>query len=167
MIELSLKLIDRLIDLARTRADSRQKKFVIMDKLYKDLATVHADYLEVFQAAQAELRQGVPPSTVARHLDDQRRKLWPLRDALKAMAEVFEADDAFHSGRPFFSAINAYLPTSGTSLTVLVGAFDPPDRPALPERALRILNDTTSEISVRWKVVSTEYAKAWSDSAAR
>src|SRR5262245_5997246 len=86
MLELLLKLIDRLIDLTKYRAERQAKIFAeIFDPVFEDLERVHANYLAMFDEVLRSLPDVGPTPT-----DEQRAQLRANAERLRQQRIEFE-----------------------------------------------------------------------------
>lgn len=86
MIELLLKLIDRLIDLEKYRAERMDKTFrEILEPIFNDLMLVHSDYVRMFEEVQDKLA-AIPDLTV----EDGKNRLREIAESLRRQRLQFE-----------------------------------------------------------------------------
>ncbi len=86
MIELLLKLIDRLIDLKKYRAERMDKTLhEILDPIFNDLMSVHSNYLRMFEEVQEKLA-AIPDLTT----EDGKKKLREIAESLRRQRLEFE-----------------------------------------------------------------------------
>src|SRR5688572_7737743 len=109
MLDLFLKLIDRFIDLAKSREEANVKRFALVKEMYEELEPVHADYLQMFEKVSAGLDRGDDIAVVARALQLERVVFEPARQKMLTVAEVLFKDENLGKYRDFFSAVYRYF----------------------------------------------------------
>lgn len=132
MIELILKLIDRIIDLKKYRDERFRKTFDdILDPLFKDLEAVHGNYIRMFEGVDAQLaaipdlesRPGrIRLREIAESLRQQRLEFEPVRVKLAAMNHelgqlIYGTDPKLDnpSVKEFVASVLRYLPRGNVS----------------------------------------------------
>jgi len=161
MLDLFLKLIDRLIDLKRLRGRRDAKTFdTMVQPVFADLTRIHQTYLEAFTNCLDALRR--PESTtaeVARDLlaegikcEAQRRRVVVLAGELETRCEPAEM-------RRFFASVRAYFFRSGVRLGTHFS-----ETLALTERGskpivVEAVEATLEHIRTHWESVCRDYAE--------
>jgi len=171
LLELFLALIDRVIALAKTRSEDRERWLAVITPLHQQLITVHADYLSFFTQARTDLRNGVAVRAVLDSLIERRLRLEPLRHSLRAMESVRAQDSSeWSKGRTwFFMALGQYLRSAdegsgaGSVASPLINVVERMLRRGLSEPELRrdfelMLSETLETLRTRFDSVAVAYA---------
>lgn len=129
MIDALLKIVEKLTELLKARQQLRERQFErLVAPLFKDLQTVHQDYLEMFTACRKALVEGDDLSIVAEHLMAERLVREALRASIRALAESFARIDQLGQFSEFFLKVHSYfLPSellTGSVATDLLRQMD-------------------------------------------
>ncbi|GMV25575.1 MAG: hypothetical protein AMXMBFR58_16060 [Phycisphaerae bacterium] len=115
-----MTILDKLMELLKLRSERRHEAFKeYVDPLFVDLATVHKNYLAVFEQILEQLRERPQPADVVRDLViDKKREFEALRVQLNSFAQVYkeqsEAGLIPSDAREFLQAVLDYFgATSG------------------------------------------------------
>jgi hypothetical protein len=94
-IDLLLRLIDRVIDLKKYRTERLHKTYQdVLDPLFKDLMSVHGNYIRMFEEVLEELEAIPDPESeegkkrlleIAESLRKRRLEFEPVREKLAAI----------------------------------------------------------------------------------
>jgi hypothetical protein len=187
MIELLLKLIDRLIDLKKYQAERLHKTFQdILDPLFNDLLSVHGNYIRIFEEVQEQLAT-IPDLTsddgkkrlleIAESLRQRRLEFEPVREKLAAMTRELggglygkgpkmkspEAQEFVAVVLQYFPRANLTTHTSRSSALVEAlrgGAAITPTQVDSYGRGLpELVESTIQDCRERWSAVCGSYAK--------
>ena len=127
MLELILSVIDRVIVLARGRVEGRRQLYrEAIDPLFLDLVSVHSDYVRVFteiesiSATEDIFSPNSPPGAdplgeddalqaVKNLVNERRLQLEPVREKLKALAEVLSSEELPREEVALVRAIGQYF----------------------------------------------------------
>ncbi len=127
MLDALVKIIDRLIELAKYREERFRRIFdKLIEPTYEDLTIIHSDYLEMFQTVYDLLpteKANSAAYTMQMHkakqfLIEKRKKFAPDRVRFEATARALwlKHDAVSNTVWPFISAILHYLLFNNRSL---------------------------------------------------
>jgi hypothetical protein len=187
MIEILLKLIDRIIDLKKYQVERLQKTFRdVLDPLFNDLLSVHGDYVRMFEDVRAELTAtGILSGEARQHklleiaesLRRQRLEFEPVRDKLTALTRelrsgIYAGSLSFEcpEADEFVAAILQYFPRADLStrtsrssvllVAIQTGAIITAAQVTRDGKSLPELVDATIEdCRQKWQSVCDAYAK--------
>lgn len=171
MIDVAIRIVDRLIALVQANNEQRRAAFEsLVQPTMVDLELIHGDYLEMFEGVRRDLREAAGPSTANQALRDAADRLGaarlqnePLRRKLRQLSEVLRSSDSLPAA-PFASTCCAYL-VSGTEegtlssvvLRALHAGAGSADAIALRDRLLPRMLQNLREA---WNDVCKAYAEA-------
>ena len=93
MLELVLKLVEKLTELVKLRQDAKARQFTDgVASVYREMEAIHSNYLTIFESALFELRKGTGFGAVAESLVTARVEHEALRRTMRAIVEVIHAD---------------------------------------------------------------------------
>ena len=187
MIELLLKLIDRLIDLKKYRAERLYKTFQdILDPIFNDLMSVHSNYLRMFEGVEEQLK-ALPDldsedgkrglREIAESLRRRRLEFEPVREKLAALTR--ELGGGLHGLPPkigpaeaqeFVASVIQYFPVGNITnrssrSTVLVMALrgaaeiTPAQVDRYGQSLPELVTSTMNDCREKWSSVCDSYAK--------
>lgn len=187
MLELLLKLIDRLIELKKYRAERLEKTcHDILDPAFADLSQIHGDYLNMFEQVREELDAiGAPSSSegrrhlleIAERLRRRRLEFEPVRQKLSALCvelgtTLYERKVSLGSDQidQFIAAVIRYFPTARivatksratTLLAAIQGAAAvTPEQIDRDGKSLpELVQSTIDDCRDRWQDVCNSHAK--------
>jgi len=154
MLDLFLTLVDRLLDLAKTREKGRDKWVALITSLHKELITIHSDYLAFFERAKADLSAGTPVREVLNRLIERRLPNEAARRTLRAtfyelQSAHFEQENQFMN---YVSTVHEYMSLAGTGATCSSAATSIIDE---VERRLE-WGDSEADVSATFSELLTE-----------
>lgn len=187
MIELLLKLIDRLIDLKKYQAERLHKTVQdILDPLFNDLLSVHGNYIRIFEEVQEQLA-AIPDLgseagkkrllEIAESLRQRRLEFEPVREKLAAMTR--ELSGGLYGQRPkmaspeaeeFVAGVLQYFPRaelgthkSRSSVLLMALRGSAAITSAQVDRFGRslpeLVESTIADCRQRWSAVCDSYAR--------
>ena len=111
MLELFLALIDRVLALAKTRSESKDKWLDVITALHSELIQVHSNYLSFFERARLDLANGTSVREVLDRIRERRLELEAVRHSLRAVSKELVAATAGGAGYRiyFFIKLSEYL----------------------------------------------------------
>jgi hypothetical protein len=122
MLDLLLKALDRLNDLAKIRSKRKRARF---DEIYRpsfdELQAVHKDYLDIFTTLLSKLPTNMENSAHSQdsvrdardYLVRRRTELEPARRKIRALWDVMSDETIPPSERDFLQSISHYLFSGG------------------------------------------------------
>ena len=187
MIEVLLKLIDRLIDLKKYQTERLHKTFQeVLDPLFNDLLAVHGNYIRIFEEVQEQLTAIPDPGSeegkkklleIAETLRRRRLEFEPVREKLTAMTrelggsvygkgpklESPEAEEFVAGVIQYFPRANMVANTSRASALVMAIRGGAAITAAQVDRYGRSLPELVAfhikDCRDRWSAVCDSYAK--------
>lgn len=184
ILESVIKVVDRLTDLLKYRHGRRKELFTaIIEPLFNDLLTMHADYMKMFDDCSQQLSHNEVPIQQIAELLRQRRQVYEgLRIKSRAIINSLATADFEPEAKSFLEAAAYHIPDgrlgpimstpSGMLLSRLYKSsgilIDTPpsavnsrnsDRAALRDLVVTTTNETRS----RWGSICEEYirVKMW------
>ena len=117
MLDLFLALVDRLLDLAKSRSANREKWVATITSLHKELTAVHSDYLVFLENARRGVEAGTPVRDVLRTLAERRLQYEAARGTLRAtVAELREHTLGQQNHfTDYLLSVDAYMRAAGSS----------------------------------------------------
>jgi hypothetical protein len=104
MIDASITVIDRLVQLLTVRERNREKQFLnIIEPLYQDTQAIMGDYTALFVELISQLEQDHDIPEIIRWIEARRMAFLPLRVKVRAFLDTFdsreqESMDRFQKG---------------------------------------------------------------------
>jgi hypothetical protein len=166
MLDLTLKLIDRLIALFRERDMNARKIFQDhIEPIYRQMGEVHQDYQSTLRQAEEQVSRSTMQKT-QKFLEGKRRALEHLRKEIHALGEEFPkgARERFpEEARVFYRCCIAYFHAQAAErfsgyrgyYTLLVDS-DFADKTQFASK----LKEVISHSDKAWDELSSAYAKA-------
>ncbi len=180
MIDLIIRLIEKLLELLKHRNQFRNKQFAeSIDCVFQDLKVIHQDYLQMFTTCLGQLRVEKELSEVTNSLllnrlehEAMRRSVSSLADSLAQNKKLEEFEHFFIEVRNYFSS-NGSFPTD-TRSSILLGEIERCVREQqfgefvsseFSEEEIRqflsqLVQSMLSDIRSSWLKLSNLYAKA-------
>jgi hypothetical protein len=184
MVELILKVIDRLIDLLERGKKAKRAIFSDhIEPLFSDLALIHADYI----AAMTEISEQVQSLSLRDlkvEMEKRRQTLAPLRAKVTALTHAIHDCDFDEPIRRFAVAAIGYfdlttaeekilaqhqidprgVPASAFTLSsslldLLMSDFDEDSAESTPRELLSRIDQIRVGIADRWSVLTVAYAQ--------
>ncbi len=116
MVDVLIKLLEKLIELAKHRKEVEEKPFALLiSPLYSNIEKIHRDYLRLFESCHNELKSGVQFEVVAKHLAADRIEQEALRCSVIAFAESYQHNPRLNTYKDFFFEVELYFVTYGMS----------------------------------------------------
>jgi hypothetical protein len=162
MLDLFLRLIDRLIDLKRVQGRRDAKTFEsLVQPTFADLTVIHQAYLEAFtNCLNALARPETTTAEVARDLLTEATKGESMRKKIVVLARELETSCETVEMRRFFASVSEYFSRSrvrfGTHFSEAIALTDVGTKYVV-ERALR---STLKHIRAHWEKVCRAYGAA-------
>ena len=162
MLELFLKLIDRLIELTRVQGRREAKTFeALVEPVFADLTTVHQTYLDAFTKCLALLER--PESTTgeaARELLSEATRCEASRRRIVVLGKELSTHCDQAPMREFFDSVCAYFSRSGVKFTThfseAIALTEHASKPVVVEA----VNVALTHIRTHWEAVCRTYARA-------
>jgi hypothetical protein len=170
LLELFLALIDRMLALAKTRSESKDKWLEVITALHSELIQIHSNYLSFFEQARLDLARGTSVREVLERLKERRLELEAARRSLRAVGKelaVAKAGSAFHRVY-FFAKLSEYLSAAADGPVHSSAALNVVDRmetalslgheeKVLADDFQHILAETLSLLRTRFDDVASAY----------
>jgi hypothetical protein len=121
----ALRIVEKLTDLLKFRHEQRREFFTtVLEPLFADLSTMHADYLRMFEACSSQLRDdAIPLRDIGRTLARQRVEYEALRIKIGSFIEALSFSKKLASPyREFLQSVAFSMP-DGRLAQVVVGSF--------------------------------------------
>jgi hypothetical protein len=135
MLDTFLKLIDRLIQLAKLRTDRRKNVFSeIYKPLFAEMEKIHLDYITTFSACLRQIDDEAFIRNIIATIDEKRIPLLPAREKVKSYVTAMRPADGHETPELTFAKSIAHyfaVPIPWFSRASAVGA------------AMRLLEDPT------------------------
>ena len=175
MIDVLIKLLEKLIELAKHRKEVEEKPFdLLISPLYSNLEKIHPDYLRLFESCQSELKSGVQLEVVVKHLMVDRLEQEALRSSIIAFADSYSLDPRLKPYEYFFKEVVNYFYgfkivksfSGSTHLLLEIDCWLREERKRdtfteedMREGFIRLTQTILSNTRKSWKEISKEYAK--------
>jgi hypothetical protein len=110
MIDLFLRLIDKLTELVKYKSELRKKQFdLLISPLYQDLKEIHENYLRMFETCKIELQKGTDPLIVYKKISLDRLEKEALRRSIFEKAVILKDKKHLKPYHLFFEKICHYF----------------------------------------------------------
>lgn len=88
MIDATLSLLDKLIELLNIRQTNKEKYFAaVVEPMFQDAELIVKDYVSLFGDLIAKLEKGADVSEVTRWIEERRLSLLPVRIKVRTLIE--------------------------------------------------------------------------------
>jgi hypothetical protein len=111
MIDILLKILDRLIQLVKLRKERKEKIFKeLVLPIFDDLLLVQRDYIKMFEKASDDILNGIELTKIIRNLEYDRLKFEPVRTKLYFLANEFLGSEISSDIDYFIDSVIKYFP---------------------------------------------------------
>ncbi len=167
-----VKLADKLGEWAKWRHAGKERRFhEIISPAFTALQDVHRDYLQMFEAAKQQNREGTGLGHIRKSLATRRLVEEARRKGLVSRVQVLTAVDVPQDVRVFFGAVQQYFVYTplweGTASATLDHALQEAEdaeskvrSPQLYVRLEEIIDGTLCRMRNSWNDVAAAYARA-------